>query len=107
MRFEGAGDESVVRVVYSFPAGKGGGVVGKMRGQQQQQQQGGKEGEVEREASFEVKVPESGSLGYEVVSMRPRLEREKVDKVVGRLNETREIGVLLKGMRALFAEEMK
>lgn len=89
MRFEGAGDESRVKVIYAFPPAKG------------------KADEAERECVFELKVPESGSGGYEVVYMKPRLERERVDKVVQRLNDTREIGVLLKGMRALFAEEMK
>ncbi|ETN46649.1 uncharacterized protein HMPREF1541_00835 [Cyphellophora europaea CBS 101466] len=92
MRFEGAGDESRVKVIYSFPAGKG------TKGEGE----GG-----EREAVFELKVPETGTAGYEVVYMKPRLEREKVEKVVDKLNETREIGVLLKGMRGLFAEEMK
>lgn len=93
MRFEGAGDESRVKVIYSFPATKGGG--------------GPKTDEAEKEAVFELKVPESGSGGYEVVHTKPRLEAEKVDKVVDKLNDTREIGVLLKGMRALFADEMK
>lgn len=94
MRFEGAGDESRVKVIYSFPvAAKG------------PKAETGEE--AERECVFELKVPESGGGGYEVVYMKPRLEREKVDKVVQRLNDTREIGVLLKGMRALFAEEMK
>lgn len=79
----------MVRVVYTFPAAKSA------------------SGDGEREASFELKVPESGNQPYEVVGARPKVDKEKIEKVVGRLNETREIGVLLKGMRALFAEQMK
>ena len=90
-RIEGAGDgedEGKVRIVYVFPPARSGG--------------GG-----EREASLELKVPDSGSGGYEVVGVRPRLKGEDVERVVGKLNETREISTLLKGMRALFGEEMK
>ena len=86
-RIEGAGEEEKVKVVFVFPGRKG------------------KE-EGEREAVFELKVPE-GSGGYEVCYCKPRLEDAKVQAVVERLNESREIGVLLKGMRGLFAEEMK
>lgn len=93
MRFEGAGDESRVKVIYSFPASKGGHKTDNQA--------------AERDAVFELKVPESGSGGYEVVYAKPRLDNEKVEKVVDKLNDTREIGVLLKGMRALFADEMK
>ena len=75
-RIEGGGEEGVIRVVYDL-------------------------GE---EAVFELSVPEGG--GYEVLGCRPKLEAEKVERVVERLNETREIGVLLKGMRALFREQM-
>jgi kinetochore protein Spc25, fungi type len=88
LRFEGAGDEGVVRVVFVFPPSS-------------------KQGGEEREAVFELRVPETGSGGYEVGYMKPKIEREKVDIWVDRLNETREIGVILKGMRGLFAEEMK
>ena len=87
LRFEGAGDECLVRVVYMFPPMKA--------------------DQTEREAAFELRVPESGSQPYEVVGVKPKLDAERVDKVVRRLNETREIGVLLKGMRGLFAEVMK
>jgi kinetochore protein Spc25, fungi type len=85
-RIEGSGDESKVKVVFVFPSGKGG---------------------EEREAMFELQVPESGAGGYEVVATKPRLKAEDVQRVVGRLNETREIATVLKGMRALFVQEMK
>lgn len=60
----------------------------------------------EREATFELHVPETGSGGYEVVHTRPRLDAEDVARVVRRLNETRDIAVLLKGMRGLFQTEI-
>jgi kinetochore protein Spc25, fungi type len=94
LRFEGAGDESLVKVVYLFPAKAGGA-------------KSGAAADGTREAVFELKVPDSGSQPYEVVGVKPKLDGDRVDKVVRRLNETREIGVLLKGMRVLFAEEMK
>jgi len=85
-RIEGAGDEGVIRVVYGFPPERG--------------------HTEEREATFELHVPESGSGGYEVVHARPRLDAGDVARVVRRLNETRDIAVLLKGMRGLFQREM-
>ena len=91
-RIEGSGDESKVKVVFVFPPAKNGGRTGNTE---------------EREAVFELKVPESGVGGYEVVYTKPRLKGEDVERVVGRLNETREIGTVLKGMRGLFVEEMK
>lgn len=87
-RFDGTGDESKIRVVFVFPPAKG-----------------GKGGE-EREATFELHVPETGNGGYEVVYMKPKLDSARVEKVVQRMNESREIGTLLKGMRLLFAEQM-
>jgi kinetochore protein Spc25, fungi type len=97
MRIEGSGDEGRVRVVYAFPpTAANAGRVGATGGEE-----GGREG------AFELRIPETGSGGYEVTYTKPRLEREKVDRVVGRLNESRELGGLLKGMRALFAEELK
>jgi kinetochore protein Spc25 len=89
-RIEGAGDESRVKVVFVFPPAKGKGI-----------------GEGEREAIFELKVPDSGIGGYEIVYTKPRLRVEDVESVVGKLNATREIGTVLKGMRGLFVEEMK
>lgn len=54
-----------------------------------------------REAWFEL-VTEARD--YDVRSCRPRLDREKVERVLERVNETRELAVLLKGMRELFVE---
>jgi len=87
-RIEGGGDEGIIRVAYSFPPERG--------GTQKE----------EREATFELHVPETGSGGYEVVHTRPRLDGEDVARVVRRLNETRDIAVLLKGMRSLFQNEV-
>jgi len=58
----------------------------------------------EREAWFELVT---AARDYDVRHCRPKLEREKVEKVLERLNETRELTVLLKGMRELFVEAMK
>lgn len=44
--------------------------------------------------------------GYEVVACRPVLEAERVREVVGRMLEGEDLGGFLKGMRALFVEEM-
>ena len=55
-------------------------------------------------AEFELSVPETG--GYEVVYTRPRLPEDSVAKVVAKMNETRDIAVLLKGMRSLFQGEL-
>jgi kinetochore protein Spc25, fungi type len=57
-----------------------------------------------REAWFELNTERRD---YEVLEYRPKLERERVEKVVERLNETRELAPLLKGMRKLFVEVMK
>ena len=43
----------------------------------------------------------------EVLAHKPKLEQERIEKVVERLNETRDLAVLLKGMRELFVEAMK
>lgn len=58
----------------------------------------------EREASFEVVT---SARDYDVKHCRPKLEREKVEQVLDKVNQTRELVVLLKGMRELFAEVMK
>ncbi|KAK3943513.1 chromosome segregation protein Spc25-domain-containing protein [Diplogelasinospora grovesii] len=58
----------------------------------------------EREAWFELCT---GSRDYDVKHCRPKLEREKVEKVLDKVNESRELVVLLKGMRELFVEAMK
>lgn len=76
----------MIRVVYCFPPARG--------------------EKEEREAVFELDVPDSGSGGYDISYCKPKLETEKVGKIVDKLNETRDIAVLLKGMRWLFQEEM-
>lgn len=58
----------------------------------------------EREAWFELST---ASRDYDIRHCRPRLDREKVDRVLERTNETRELAVLLKGMRELFVEAIK
>jgi kinetochore protein Spc25 len=58
----------------------------------------------EREAWFELCT---GSRDYDIRHCRPKLEREKVERVLEKVNETRELAVLLKGMRELFVEAMK
>lgn len=58
----------------------------------------------EREAWFELSTT---SREYEVKHCRPRLDRESIERVLERTNETRELAVLLKGMRELFVEAFK
>lgn len=58
----------------------------------------------EREAWFELVT---SSRDYEVTHTRPKLDRGKVDGVLERVNESRELLVLLKGMRELFVEAIK
>lgn len=57
-----------------------------------------------KEAWFELQM---GGKEYEVVESKPRLESESLDAVVESLNENREIGAFLKGMRGLFMETFK
>ena len=89
-RIEGSGDENKVRIVFVFPPPRTSGSGGE-----------------DREALFELLVPMTGHGKYEISYMRPKLEPAKVEKVLERLNATREIGTLLKGMRALFVETLK
>lgn len=58
----------------------------------------------EREAWFELSTT---SRDYEVKHCRPRLDKESIERVLERTNETRELAVLLKGMRELFVEALK
>lgn len=58
----------------------------------------------DREAWFELNM---ASRDYSVKHCRPKLEKEKVEKTLDRVNESRELVVLLKGMRELFVEAMK
>ena len=97
-RIEGSGREDVVRAVFVFEPGssKINGNSGKGEGSCY----GG-----EREGVFELKVPERG--GYEVIFSKPRLEEKRMAACVDRLNESRDIGVFLKGMRGLFREGLK
>lgn len=80
----GAGEEGLIRVSYSFPPSRG--------------------EKEDRNAVFELAVPETG--GYEVVYSKPKLQAEDVEKVLEHVNETRDIAVLLKGMRRLFQAEL-
>jgi len=57
-----------------------------------------------REAWFELNTERRD---YEILVCRPQLDKERVERVVERLNETRELAPLLKGMRELFTEIMK
>lgn len=82
MRIEGAGVEDRLKFVYTHVD----------------------ERDWEREAWFELST---GSRDYDVRHCRPKLEREKVEKVLDKVNETRELVVLLKGMRELFVEAVK
>ena len=58
----------------------------------------------EREAWFELST---SSRDYDIRHCRPKLEREKIERVLERTNETRELAALLKGMRELFVEQLK
>ncbi|ORY09602.1 chromosome segregation protein Spc25-domain-containing protein [Clohesyomyces aquaticus] len=62
------------------------------------------EREWEREAWFELDTSERE---YKVLEYRPKVEREEVDRVLERLNETRDLAAFLKGMRELFVEALK
>lgn len=58
----------------------------------------------EREAWFELVT---SSRDYDVKHCRPKLEREAVERVLDKVNESRELVTLLKGMRELFVEALK
>ncbi|KAL7623892.1 kinetochore-associated Ndc80 complex subunit spc25 [Parahypoxylon ruwenzoriense] len=58
----------------------------------------------DREAWFELSMT---SRDYDVRHCRPKLEREKINRVLERVNESRDLTMLLKGMRELFVEAMK
>jgi kinetochore protein Spc25 len=102
-RIEGSGREDVVRVVFVFEPGSS-----KTNGSGGNREGEGEEGSYyggEREGVFELKVPERG--GYEVIFSKPRLEEKRIAACVDRLNESRDIGAFLKGMRGLFGEVLK
>ncbi|KJZ77093.1 Putative kinetochore protein SPC25 [Hirsutella minnesotensis 3608] len=58
----------------------------------------------EREAWFELVT---SARDYDVKHCRPKLDRDSVERVLEKVNESRELVVLLKGMRELFVEAMK
>lgn len=62
------------------------------------------EADWDREAWFELGT---GSRDYQVFSYRPKVEREEIDGVLERLNETRDLAPFLKGMRELFVQALK
>ena len=62
------------------------------------------EREWEREAWFELDTSERD---YKVLEVRPKVEREEVERVVERLNESRDLAGFLKGMRELLVEACK
>jgi kinetochore protein Spc25 len=62
------------------------------------------EREWEREAWFEL---DTGEREYKVLNVRPKVDREEVDRVLERLNESRDLAAFLKGMRELFVEALK
>ena len=82
LRIEGAGQNDRLRFVYSHVD----------------------ERDWDREAWFELVT---AGRDYDVRVTRPKLERERVERVLERVNETRELAGLLKGMRELFVEAMK
>jgi kinetochore protein Spc25 len=57
-----------------------------------------------REVWFELRM---GPKEYDVVTAKPRLDKERLEEVVERLNETRELGAFLKTMRGLFVQCLK
>ncbi|TQN68267.1 putative kinetochore protein spc25 [Colletotrichum shisoi] len=82
LRIEGAGQDDRLKFVYTYVDAQ----------------------DWEREAWFELNT---SSRDYDIRHCRPKLERERVERVLDQLNETRELAVLLKGMRELFVEAMK
>ncbi|KHJ30819.1 putative kinetochore protein spc25 [Erysiphe necator] len=57
-----------------------------------------------REASFEL---DFSKRDYIITCCKPNLKKIDVDKVLDKLNECRDLRVLLKGMRELFVEALK
>lgn len=58
----------------------------------------------EREAWFEVDMERRD---YRVVTVRPKLDGEEMERRVERWNENRDLGMFLKGIRGLFVAAMK
>ncbi|KAG0646203.1 Kinetochore 4 [Hyphodiscus hymeniophilus] len=57
-----------------------------------------------REAWFEL---DTQKREYGISYCKPKLEKEQIERVVEKLNETRDLRLLLKGMRELFVEAFK
>ena len=57
-----------------------------------------------KEVWFELLM---GAKEYEITTTKPKLEKERLEEVMERLNETRELGLFLKAMRGLFVEALK
>ena len=58
----------------------------------------------EKEAWFELNTEKRD---YQVNCMRPKLKSDGVERCVEKLNENRDLGIFLKGMRGLFVDVMK
>lgn len=82
LRMEGAGQDDRLKFVYTHVD----------------------ERDWEREAWFELVT---SARDYDVRHCRPKLDRGSVEAVLERANESRELVVLLKGMRVLFVEAIK
>lgn len=57
-----------------------------------------------KEAWFEL---DTTQREYTITYCKPKLEQEKIDRVVENINEGRDLVFLLKGMRELFVEALK
>ena len=57
-----------------------------------------------RDAWFEL---DTEKREYSIPYCKPKLEKEHIERVVEKLNETRDLRLLLKGMRELFLEAIK
>lgn len=57
-----------------------------------------------REAWFEL---DATKREYDIPYCKPKLEKEQVERVLEKINESRDLRVLLKGMRELFVEAFK
>jgi kinetochore protein Spc25, fungi type len=82
MRIEGAGQEDRLKFVFSHVCEK----------------------DWTRQAWFELDTSERE---YKVLKTSPKVEREVVDTCLERLNESRELGPFLKGMREIFVKALK
>jgi kinetochore protein Spc25 len=57
-----------------------------------------------REAFFEL---DFSKRDYEIPYCKPKLEREQIERVLDKTNESRDLRHMFKGMRELFVEAMK